>query len=63
MGERDDITPLSAQLTLTYRLRDARLRVVPGVGHLVHYEAVEYAAEELVAFLRAADHSLEQTIA
>lgn len=63
VGERDDITPLSAQLALSYRLQDARLRVIPGVGHLVHYEAVEYAAEELVAFLRAADHSLEQTIA
>lgn len=52
VGERDDITPLSEQLALARRLHDAKLRVVPGVGHLVHYEAVEYAAEELVAFLR-----------
>ena len=34
-----------------HRLEDAELRVVPNVGHLVHYEAVEYAAEELIAFL------------
>lgn len=54
-GDRDDITPLSEQLALTRRIPDARLRVVPGVGHLVHYEAVEYAAEELIAFLRAGE--------
>lgn len=51
-GDRDDITPLSEQLALAHRLEDAELRVVPNVGHLVHYEAVDYAAEELVAFLR-----------
>ena len=51
-GDRDDITPLSEQLALAHRLNNAELRVVPGVGHLVHYEAVDYAAEELVAFLR-----------
>ena len=51
-GDRDDITPLSEQLALAHRLEDAELRVVPNVGHLVHYEAVEYAAEELIAFLR-----------
>lgn len=52
-GDRDDITPLSEQLALARRMKHAVLRVVPGVGHLVHYEAVEYAAEELIAFLRA----------
>ena len=52
-GDRDDITPLKAQLALAKRLNDAQLRVVPGVGHLVHYEAVDYAAAEIVAFLRA----------
>lgn len=52
-GDRDDITPLSEQLALAHRLVDAELRVVPSVGHLVHYEAVSYAAEEIVEFLRA----------
>lgn len=51
-GDRDDITPLRAQLELAKRVPQAELRVVPGVGHLVHYEAVDYAAEEMVAFLR-----------
>lgn len=51
-GDRDDITPLEAQLSLSRRLAAARLRVVQGVGHLVHYEAVEYAADEAITFLR-----------
>ena len=50
-GDRDDITPLSEQLLLRNRLLDARLRIVPGVGHLVHYEAVDHAAAEIRAFL------------
>lgn len=65
-GDRDDITPLHAQLALVRRLQNARLRVIAGVGHLVHYEAVEYAAAELVAFLReeslgrGSEHEREQ---
>lgn len=50
VGDRDDITPLHAQLALQHRLVDAELRVMAGVGHLVHYEAVEAAADGLVAF-------------
>ena len=52
-GDRDDITPLEAQLALARRIESANLRIVPGVGHLVHYEAVEYAVAELLGFLRA----------
>lgn len=52
-GNRDDITPLDQQLALSRRLADARLCIVPGVGHLVHYEAVEHAADETLDFLRA----------
>ena len=62
-GDRDDITPLSEQLALAHRLADAKLRVVPSVGHLVHYEAVEYAAEELLAFLRAKGHRVGEPTA
>lgn len=51
-GDRDDITPLAAQLALAKRIPDARLRIAPGVGHLIHYEAVEWAAAETIAFLR-----------
>ncbi len=52
-GDRDDITPLPEQLSLRNRLRDARLRIIPGVGHLVHYEAVDHAAAEIHSFLIA----------
>jgi len=51
-GDRDDITPLSKQLELAHRIEDAKLHVVQGVGHLVHYEAVDFAAETLAALLR-----------
>jgi pimeloyl-ACP methyl ester carboxylesterase len=54
-GDRDDITPLDRQLVLARRLPAARLRVVPHVGHLVHYEAVDYAADEMLEFLRAGE--------
>lgn len=49
-GEKDDITPLTKQLELQRRIADSTLRVIPGTGHLVHYEAVQDA----VAFI--ADH-------
>ncbi len=52
VGDRDDITPLTAQLSLQRRVPNARLRVMPGVGHLVHYEAVAEAVAELELFLR-----------
>lgn len=52
VGDRDDITPLAEQLSLQRRLDDARLRVMPGVGHLVHYEAVESSTAEIASFLR-----------
>lgn len=52
-GDRDDITPLSEQLKLQRRIPGSRLRVVPGVGHLVHYEAVDDAAAEIAGFLAA----------
>lgn len=54
-GDRDDITPLTAQLGLQRQLADARLRVLPGVGHLVHYEAVDAAIDELARFLHDRD--------
>jgi len=52
VGDRDDLTPLTAQLELQHRLADAELHVAPGVGHLVHYEAVAAAGEWAAAFLQ-----------
>ncbi|KAB1663499.1 alpha/beta fold hydrolase [Pseudoclavibacter sp. CFCC 13611] len=38
-GDRDDIVPLTSQRAFVEALPNARLEVVEGVGHLVHYEA------------------------
>lgn len=54
-GDRDDITPLAKQLDLVHRVPGAQLRVAQGVGHLVHYEAVEDAAAWSAEFLRASN--------
>lgn len=50
-GERDDITPLAKQLDLAHLIPGSALHVLPGVGHLVHYEAVGDAAELIAGFL------------
>lgn len=52
-GDRDDITPLTKQLELQRRIPGAGLRIIPGTGHLVHYEAVDDAVAEIASFLRA----------
>jgi pimeloyl-ACP methyl ester carboxylesterase len=50
-GAVDHIAPLAgAQQTVT-RFPDGRLVVLPGVGHLIHYEAAEGAAEAISEFL------------
>lgn len=50
-ADRDDITPLQAQHRLQTLFPDARLHVVHGVGHLVHYEAPDDAADSIRGFL------------
>jgi pimeloyl-ACP methyl ester carboxylesterase len=50
-ADRDDITPLPAQCRLEALFPDARLHVVEGVGHLVHYEAPGIAADEVRGFV------------
>ena len=50
-GERDDITELSKQLELQHRIPGSRLRIIPGTGHLVHYEAVADAVAFIAEFL------------
>lgn len=51
-GEQDDITQLPKQLELRHRIPGSRLRIIPGVGHLVHYEAVEDTVAFISEFLR-----------
>lgn len=49
-AERDDIAPLPTQRALLGRFPDARLVVVPGVGHLAHYEAPAAVAAAITDF-------------
>ena len=50
-GESDQIAPLSGQQGTVTRFPDARLVVLPGVGHLIHYEAPAAAADAIRSFL------------
>lgn len=52
-ADRDPITTVAAQERLATLFPDARLVIIPGVGHLVHYEKPREAAEAIVAFLGA----------
>lgn len=53
-GEKDEIALLRDQRTLAGALPDGRLEVIPGVGHLIHYETPEPAANFIRSFLK--DH-------
>ncbi|HEU4849299.1 MAG TPA: alpha/beta hydrolase [Terrimesophilobacter sp.] len=50
-AELDDITPVSAQYELQRSMPNARLRVLAGVGHLIHYEVPELAAAAIRDFV------------
>jgi pimeloyl-ACP methyl ester carboxylesterase len=50
-ADRDPITTVAAQQRLAKLFPDARLTVLDGVGHLVHYEKPREAAELIVDFL------------
>ncbi len=50
-AEKDDITPVTAQHRLQTLFPAASLRVIPDVGHLIHYEVPAQAADEIRHFL------------
>jgi pimeloyl-ACP methyl ester carboxylesterase len=50
-GERDEIAPASGQYALTDLVPGSQLVMLPGVGHLVHYEQPAAAAEAIRRFL------------
>lgn len=50
-GELDEVAPLAGQFELLEAFPDARLDVIPGVGHLVHYETPAAAAHAVRAFV------------
>lgn len=56
-ADRDDITPIAHQHALRRRFPDARLAVLTGVGHLVHYEQPREAARIIRRFLAEAQGS------
>jgi len=52
-ADNDPITTVAAQQELATLFPDARLEIIPGVGHLVHYEKPREAAALIVGFLGA----------
>jgi pimeloyl-ACP methyl ester carboxylesterase len=50
-ADRDPITSVADQRTLVTLFPDARLTILEGVGHLVHYEKPREAAALIVEFL------------
>lgn len=50
-ADRDPITSVADQKTLATLFPDARLTILEGVGHLVHYEKPREAARAIVDFL------------
>jgi pimeloyl-ACP methyl ester carboxylesterase len=50
-AELDDITPVAAQYELVDLFPDATLRVLDGVGHLIHYEVPVIAADHIRQFI------------
>lgn len=50
-GDQDDIAPLAGQVALRHHIPASVLRIIPGVGHLVHYEAADDAAGYTARFL------------
>ena len=52
-GERDDITALPKQQELADHINGAVLVVIPDVGHLIHYETAEAAAQAVTNFVSA----------
>lgn len=50
-GERDEVAELGDVRRFHRRIPDSRLTVIPGVGHLIHYETPEPAAAAIADFL------------
>lgn len=51
VADKDDITALPEQQLLASRIPGTRIEIVEGVGHLVHYEAPDFAARHIRDFL------------
>jgi esterase len=51
VGEQDELGSVKAQRALARTFPRARMRVIPGVGHLIHYEKAAEAAALIEEFL------------
>jgi pimeloyl-ACP methyl ester carboxylesterase len=58
-AERDQLSPVAAQRALGDSLADATVRILPGRGHLIPYEAPGLAAETIDAWLTAQQRRAE----
>lgn len=52
-GEQDDITTVDQQKTLVTLFPNADLEIIPGVGHLTHYETPAEVARLVQAFIKS----------
>jgi pimeloyl-ACP methyl ester carboxylesterase len=50
-AELDDITPVQAHYDVIEHMPDAKLNLLMGVGHLIHYEVPDLAAQAIEEFL------------
>jgi pimeloyl-ACP methyl ester carboxylesterase len=50
-GDKDNVTPLATQRKLEHALKDAKIHLVHGVGHLLHYERPTEVAAAIDGFL------------
>lgn len=50
-GDQDNVTPLREEKRLAESIQPEKFVVIPRVGHLIHYERPEEAAEAIHAFL------------
>ena len=51
VADKDDITPVASQQRLQTLFPDADLVMIADVGHLIHYEAPDQAADAIRTFL------------
>ena len=51
VGAQDDLGSVESQRTMASWIRSHRLEIIPDTGHLIHYEAPEFAAQFIDDFL------------
>lgn len=51
VGDKDNVTPLATEKKLIAVLKDAKLHVIKGVGHLLHYERPTEVAAAIDGYL------------